>query len=59
LLVFPTALFSEREYLLTSSSKSFVFSAVVTLKEDNRLRVSEDWVMRRIFGSKRDGVTGG
>jgi hypothetical protein len=31
----------------------------VTLKEDHRLRVFENRVLRRIFGSKRDEVTGG
>jgi hypothetical protein len=28
------------------------------LKEEHRLRVFENWVLRRIFGSKRDEVTG-
>jgi hypothetical protein len=31
----------------------------LTLREEHRLRVFEDRVLRRIFGSKRDGVTGG
>jgi hypothetical protein len=30
----------------------------VTLREEHRLRVFENRVLRRIFGSKRDGVTG-
>jgi len=30
----------------------------LTLKEERRLRVSENKVLRRIFGSKRDEVTG-
>jgi len=30
----------------------------LTLREERRLRVSESIVMRRIFGSKRDEVTG-
>jgi hypothetical protein len=30
----------------------------VTLREEHRLRVFENRVMRRIFGSKRDEVTG-
>ena len=29
----------------------------LTLKEEHRLRVSENRVLRRIFGPKRDGVT--
>jgi hypothetical protein len=29
-----------------------------TLREENRLRVFENRVLRRIFGPKRDGVTG-
>jgi hypothetical protein len=31
----------------------------LTLREEHRLRVSENRVFRRIFGSKRDEVTGG
>jgi hypothetical protein len=31
----------------------------VTLREEHRLRVFENWVLRRIFGPKRDEVTGG
>ena len=27
------------------------------LRRDHRLRVFEKWVLRRIFGPKRDGVT--
>jgi hypothetical protein len=30
----------------------------LTLREERRLRVSEDRVLRRIFGLKRDEVTG-
>jgi hypothetical protein len=30
----------------------------LTLREENRLRVFENWVLRRIFGPKRDEVTG-
>jgi hypothetical protein len=30
----------------------------VTLREENRLRVFENRVLRRIFGPKRDGVRG-
>jgi hypothetical protein len=30
----------------------------LTLKEDHRLRVFENRVLRRIFGTKRDEVTG-
>jgi hypothetical protein len=30
----------------------------VTLREEHRLRVFENRVLRRIFGSKRDEVTG-
>ena len=30
----------------------------LTLKEEHRLRVSENRVLRRIIGPKRDGVTG-
>jgi hypothetical protein len=31
----------------------------VTLREEHRLRVFENRVLRRIFGQKRDEVTGG
>jgi hypothetical protein len=31
----------------------------LTLREEHRLRVFENRVLRRIFGPKRDGVTGG
>jgi hypothetical protein len=30
----------------------------LTFKEDHRLRMFENWVLRRIFGPKRDEVTG-
>ena len=30
----------------------------LTLREEHRLRVFENGVLRRIFGPKRDGVTG-
>ena len=30
----------------------------LTLREEHRLRVSENRMLRRIFGPKRDGVTG-
>jgi hypothetical protein len=30
-----------------------------TVREEHKLRVFEDRVLRRIFGPKRDGVTGG
>jgi hypothetical protein len=31
----------------------------VTVREEHKLRVFENRVLRRIFGPKRDGVTGG
>jgi hypothetical protein len=31
----------------------------LTLREEHRLRVFENKLLRRIFGPKRDGVTGG
>jgi hypothetical protein len=34
-------------------------SLSLTLREEHRLRVFENWVRRRIFGPKRDEVTGG
>jgi hypothetical protein len=31
----------------------------LTLRDEHRLRLFENRVLRRIFGPKRDGVTGG
>jgi hypothetical protein len=31
----------------------------LTLKEEHRLRVVENWVLRRLFGLKKDEVMGG
>jgi hypothetical protein len=31
----------------------------LTVREEHKLRVFENRVLRRIFGQKRDGVTGG
>jgi len=31
----------------------------LTLREDHRLTVYENWVLRRIFGPKREEVAGG
>jgi hypothetical protein len=60
--------------VLLFSSESFVFQRLkikinlllvlygtwsVTLREEHRLRVFEKRVLRRIFGPKRDKVTGG
>jgi hypothetical protein len=30
----------------------------ITLREEHRLRVFENWVLRKIFGTKRNDVTG-
>jgi hypothetical protein len=30
----------------------------LTLREEHRLRVFENWVLRRVFGPKRDETTG-
>ena len=35
-----------------------MYSMSLTLREEHRLRVFENRVLRRIFGPKRDGVTG-
>jgi hypothetical protein len=35
-----------------------MYGIVSTLREENRLRVFENRVLRRIFGPKRDEVTG-
>ena len=44
-MIFPVALYGCETWLLT-------------LREERRLRVFENRVLRRIFGPKRDGVTG-
>jgi hypothetical protein len=36
-----------------------ILSEFLTLREEHRLRVFENRVLRRIFGPKRDEVTGG
>jgi hypothetical protein len=36
-----------------------VFQGFVLLREEYRMRVLENKVLRRIFGPKRDEVTGG
>jgi hypothetical protein len=36
-----------------------LYGCALTLREKHRLRVFENRVLRRIFGSKRDEVTGG
>jgi hypothetical protein len=41
--------------VLVASSK---YTSLYTLREERRLRVSENRVLRRIFGSTRDEVTG-
>jgi hypothetical protein len=43
--------------LLTSGSEHFLRTSV-TLREEHRLRVFENSVLRGIFGPERDEVTG-
>jgi hypothetical protein len=38
---------------------NFKFCVIPTLREEHRLRVFENRVLRRIFGPKKDEVTGG
>jgi hypothetical protein len=53
--------------LLSKNLKVRILSVVLygcetwslTVREEHKLRVFEDRVLRRIFGPKRDGVTGG
>jgi hypothetical protein len=42
---------------VTLGSNSATWS--LTIREEHKLRVFENRVLRRIFGPKRDGVTGG
>jgi hypothetical protein len=59
-------------YLLSRNVKTKIYKTIIlpvvlygcetwslTLREEHRLRVSENRVLRRIFGPKRDEVTGG
>ena len=59
------------EYLLSKNLKIKIYRTIIlpavlygcetwslTLREEHRLRVFENRVLRRIFGPKRDGVTG-
>jgi hypothetical protein len=54
-------------FLITRIYKTIILPVVLygcetwslTLREEHRLRVFENRVLRRIFGSKRDEVTGG
>jgi chemotaxis methyl-accepting protein methylase len=39
--------------------KTVILPLVLTFREEHRLRVFENRVLRRIFGPKRDEVTGG
>jgi hypothetical protein len=41
------------------SNAPYKFSMQVPVREEHKLRVFENRVLRRIFGPKRDGVTGG
>ena len=48
-----------RECLLSFGAESFVFQfAIHTLREERRLKMFENRVLRRIFGPKRDEVIG-
>jgi hypothetical protein len=40
-------------------SPVFLLYGLLTVREEHKLRAFENRVMRRIFGPKRDGVTGG
>ena len=39
-------------------SREFLFACFHRLREERRLRVFENRALRRVFGPKRDGVTG-
>jgi hypothetical protein len=47
---FPCIFYGQKMRIMLSS---------LTLREEHRLRVFENRVLRRIFGQKRDEVTGG
>jgi hypothetical protein len=49
----------ETEKAVSSVSSYYLIRLTMTLREEHRLRVFENRVLRRIFGLKRDEVTGG
>ena len=58
--------FKKFQNLMVKIYRTIIFPVVLygcetwslTLREEHRLRVCENRVLRRIFGPKRDGVTG-
>jgi hypothetical protein len=50
---------SRVRFLMKSLNFLIYLTWCLTLREEHRLRVFENRVLRRIFGPKRDEVTGG
>jgi hypothetical protein len=58
-VVLTAALFRKKNMPLICNSVFFCETLSLTLREEHRLMVLENRVLRRIFGPKRDEVTGG
>ena len=59
---FPTGLVSSKKKLFAMTfAPTFIYGCetwFLTLREEHRLRVVENKVLRNIFGAKRDEITG-
>jgi hypothetical protein len=58
---FPNAPYKDNTYVLFSSLRVVLYGCEtwsVTLKEEHKLRVSENSVQREIIGPKRNEITG-
>jgi uncharacterized membrane protein len=54
----PTLLAILITYVLVLLHKTIILPVALTLREEYRMRVFENRVLRRIFGPKRDEMTG-
>jgi hypothetical protein len=59
LLFFARKIRNDRDYICLSVHNYGCETWSLTLREEHRLRVFENRVLRRIFGPKKDEVAGG